>query len=121
MNQIYGVWPDKFGLLQPGRTYKVEFSERKFNGKNYRTITKCEPAADPRSESGAGVEERTNDRGSESQRGSPNHPTTNTQMEAEFVARLLAASISACAVAHTQEALIAEARMLRSVWRGVFA
>lgn len=105
-NQIYGVWPDKFGLLQPGRTYNVEFSERTFKGKSYRTIIKCEPAAD--------VEERTSIETQTKQHASQNYN------EAEFVARLLAASIQACAVGHKEEALIAEARMLRSVYRETF-
>jgi hypothetical protein len=104
-NQIFGVWPKEFGLLRPGQTYKVEFSERPFNGKTYRTITKCEPAA--------AVEEPSSGLAQQSQHSSPNG-------ESEFVARILAASIQACAVAHTEQALIAEAKMLRSVYRNSF-
>jgi hypothetical protein len=106
-NQIFGVWPQQFGLLQPGRTYKVEFSEREYQGKTYRTITKCEPTKD--------VEETPSGLAQQSQRSS------QKDAETEFVARLLAASISACAVAHKEDALIAEARMLRSVYRQTFS
>jgi hypothetical protein len=105
-NQIFGVWPDKFGLLQPGRTYQVEYKERVFEGKTYRTIVKCEPVKD--------VEEPPSGLAQSSQRSS------QKDGEVEFVARLLAASISACAVAHKEESLIAEARMLRSVYREAF-
>lgn len=38
---VYGVWPDKVGLFQPGRRYQIEYQERPFNGRTYRTITKC--------------------------------------------------------------------------------
>lgn len=105
-NQIFGVWLDKFGLFQPGRTYKVEFSERAFNGKTYRTITKCEPAA--------AVEEPPSSLAQQSQRSSPK------DLEAEFVARVLAASIQACAVGHKEENLITEALMLRRVYHQAF-
>jgi len=105
-NQIFGVWPKEFGLLRPGQTYKVEFSERAFNGKTYRTITRCEPVSD--------VEEPPSGLAQQSQRSSQSNG------EQEFVARVLAASIQACCVSHTQEALTAEAKMLRSVYRQVF-
>lgn len=101
--QIFGVWPDKFGLLRPGQTYTIEFSEREYQGKTFRTITKCAPAAV--------VEEPPSSLAQQSQRSSPSN------YEAEFVARILAASIQACAVGHTEQSLIAEVRMLRSVYR----
>ena len=44
--QLYGVWPDKFGLFRPGRSYRVEFSTRKWQGQDYHTITKCQPIDD---------------------------------------------------------------------------
>lgn len=99
-NQIFGVWPKEFGLFQPGRVYRVEFSERPFNGKTYRTITKCEPVAEEAAPAD-GV-------------------TSKAFSEQEFVARVLSASIAACAVGHKEEALIAEAKMLRSVYRAAF-
>lgn len=95
---IYGVWPDKFGLFQPGRAYRVEFSTRKYEGKDYHTITKCEP-----------VDEQSN------------APAGRTEAarsdEFEFVTRLLSASIRACTVANTEQALTEATRMLRSVYR----
>lgn len=49
--EVYGVWPDKLGLLRPGLTYEVEFTERTYQGRTYRTITKCKPS--PTSTGGA--------------------------------------------------------------------
>ncbi len=106
-NQIFGVWPKEFGLLRPGQTYKVEFSERKFQGKTYRTITKCEPVAV--------VEEPPSGLAQQSQRSS------QLNAEQEFVARVLAASIQACAVGHTEAALLAETRLLRAIYRQGFS
>jgi hypothetical protein len=105
-NQIFGVWPKEFGLFQPGRIYRVEFSEREWKGKTFKTITKCEPVLD--------VEETPSGLAQQSQRSS------QKDAETEFVARLMAASISACAVGHKPENLIAEALMLRSVYREAF-
>lgn len=105
-NQIFGVWPKEFGLLQPGKTYKVEFSERPFNGKTYRTITKCEPVA--------AVEEPASGLAQQSQRSS------QIVSEAEFVTRLLAAGIKCGGVVHSEQSMIAEVKLLRSVYRTAF-
>lgn len=104
---VFGVWPDKFGLLRPGQTYRVEFSERDYKGKTYRTITKCEPAAV--------VEERSSDQGTIPQRSSPN------DAEFEFVTRILGAAIQSQVVdCQTENDLIKAARLLRQVYAKVF-
>jgi hypothetical protein len=95
---IFGVWPDKFGLFQPGKAYRVEFSEHKHQGHTFKTITKCQPVED-NEPSPAGRSE----------------PTRTDEFE--FVTRVLSASIRACTVANSQEKLIAEIAMLRSVYR----
>lgn len=98
-DQIFGVWPRQLGLFQPGRSYKIEFEEHDWQGRTYRTITKCEPATDaaPSNESGS---------------------ASNAALgEAEFVTRILAASIQACCVGHMPQAIAAEIRMLRGIWR----
>lgn len=98
---IYGVWPDKLGLLRPGNVYEVEVTERKYNGRVYRTIVKAKPKA---------ANSNTNaDR--------PAQSHTNLDAEGEFVARVLSASIQACAVKYTQAGLIDTVRMLRNVYR----
>lgn len=95
---VFGVWPKDIGRFQPGRRYRVEYTERPYQGRTYRTIVKCEPEAasehQPGGKAAAG--------------------------EIEFVTRVLAASIQACAVGHTQADLAQEARMLRAVYRDVF-
>ena len=100
-NQIFGVWPKEFGLFQPGKTYKVEFSERAFNGKTYRTISKCEPLPDeptqPAAKAGDG-----------------------SISEAEFITRLLEAAIKCGGVVHSESSMIAEIKLLRSVYRQTF-
>lgn len=97
---LYGVWPKDIGRFQPGRRYKIEFTERPFNGRTYRTIVKCGP------EEGSDVRSTST--------------PSNTGGEIEFVTRVLAASIQACAVGHTHADLTQEARLLRAVYRDVF-
>lgn len=96
---IYGVWPDKFGLFQPGRTYQVEFSTRNYQGKDYHTIVKCEPVQE---ENGTGTRTPGAKSGSD---------------ESDFVARCLAASIAACAVTLTEQGLADHVRLLRAAYR----
>lgn len=95
---VFGVWPKDIGRFQKGRRYRVEYTERPYQGRTYRTIVKCEPetASEPRQAGNA------------------------TPGEIEFVSRGLAASIQACAVGHTQADLAQEARLLRTVYRDVF-
>jgi hypothetical protein len=106
-DQIFGVWPRQLGLFQPGRSYKIEFEESTWKGQTYRTITKCEPAAD--------VEERTNEAGTSSQRGSQ----TNS-VEAQFVARVLSASIMLGAVKLERDSLTSATKLIRTVYRDTF-
>lgn len=37
-DRIFGVWPDKLGLFQPGGTYVVDVEEREYQGTIYKTI-----------------------------------------------------------------------------------
>lgn len=99
---VFWVWPDKLGLLRPGNVYEIEFSEDEFRGKTYRTITKCRPRQ------GAATE-------------TPTPKASAGNGELQFVTRILAASISACAVAHTEDGLTQEIKMLRSVFRKTMA
>lgn len=94
--EVLGVWPDKLGLLRPGNSYLVEFSEREWNGRTFKTITKVQPqAANANNSKAASGDDR----------------------EFEFVARVLSASIQACAVTYTREGLTDAVRMLRNVYR----
>jgi hypothetical protein len=98
---IFGVWPDKFGLFQPGRAYRVEFSTRSYQGKDYHTITKCEPADAASTAPGTA-------------------PAIGANGEQVFVTTILAAAVKACTVANTEQALLDYARMLRAVYRKTF-
>jgi hypothetical protein len=96
------VFPEKLGLFQPGRTYRVEFSEKDYKGQTYKTITKCEPVEDKAPQSAGRSEGARAD-------------------EFEFVTRVLSASIRACTVANTEQALIEATRMIRAVYRKAMA
>lgn len=100
--EVYGVWPEQFGLFRPGQKYRIAYRERVFNNQTYRTITKCDPANNVRAKFVAPPAGSSDER------------------EREFVARALAASIQACAVEYSQDGLINTARMLRAVYRETF-
>jgi hypothetical protein len=104
---VYGVWPKDFGRFQPGGRYNIEFTERPYQGRVYRTIVKAEPVS-----SGAP---------SPSQRSvSEGEGVTGTSHEFEFVTRLLAAYVQCCGVENTAAGLAAKARELRGVYRQVW-
>ena len=96
---VYHVWPDKLGLLRPGSTYEVQFSEDEFRGQTYRKIAKIKP-----------TQKRQN--------GTHSHPKLDaSNLEHDFVARTLAACISACAVKIDKDGIAGMARILRAVYR----
>ena len=37
---IYGVWPDKLHLFEPGNVYTIEYTSRDFNGQQYHDFKK---------------------------------------------------------------------------------
>jgi hypothetical protein len=96
---VFGVWPKDIGRFQKGRRYRVEYTERPYQGRTYRTIVKCEPET----------------------ASAPQPAGKATADEIEFVSRVLAAGVQACAVGHTQADLAQEARMLRAIYHDVFS
>lgn len=99
--EFFEVWPNQLGLFRPGASYEIDFAERTWNGRVYRTVAKCRPQDRP-----AVVRATEQDLAA----GGNNE-------ELEFVARVLSASIQACAVEYTQQGLAEAARMLRNVYR----
>ena len=52
---IYGVWPDKLALFEPGNVYTIEYTTRDFNGQQYHDFKKMvETQAAPRTSNGNG-------------------------------------------------------------------
>lgn len=98
--EFYEVFPNQLGLFRPGASYEIDYSERNWQGKVYRTVNKCRPQDKP-----AVV------------RSEGNSTAPSNETEFEFVARVLSASIQACAVTYTREGLTDAVRMLRSVYR----
>lgn len=105
----YGVKPVDFGRFQPGARYRIEYVEKegrgRWEGRTFRDIVKGEPVQAKPAATPMPQQRPTGD---------GDAPPTG---EAEFVARCLAASITARAVGHTREAMVAEIRLLRSAWR----
>lgn len=99
--KYYEVFPNQLGLFRPGAAYEIEFSERNWNGKVYRTVNKCRPQDRP-----AVVKSDT----------VSNTGASDSDQEFQFVARVLSASIQACAVSYTREGLTDAVRMLRTVY-----
>lgn len=46
-DEIYGVPPGMLGNFQPRGTYTIDYSERKFNGQTYKTVTASQMVSPP--------------------------------------------------------------------------
>lgn len=99
---IFGVWPKDLGRFQPGRRYAVEYTEKPFKGRMYRTILKAEPQVNGEDAAPAGSD------------------PVRTSGEVEFITALLAARVASCGVEFTPSGLTEAARMLRMVYRSAF-
>lgn len=101
--EFYEVFPNQLGLFRPGAAYEIEYSERNWQGKVYRTVNKCRPQDKPAVVRSTGQSD-----------------VAGNDQEFEFVSRALSASIQACAVTYTREGLTDAARMLRHVYHDAF-
>jgi hypothetical protein len=104
--ELYGVWPDKMGLFQPGKGYSVQFVERPFKGKNYRSITKKLADLSPSGSANAG--EAT------PQSTSTARPPMG---EGEFVAQLMAACLQSQLIELDDRSLTRAATMFQALYR----
>jgi hypothetical protein len=99
--ELYGVWPDKLGLFQPGQRYTVQYVDRPYKGKNYRSITKrlAAPAVQ------ATPENTT--------------PSSPRQFmgEEQFVAHLLAASLQSQMIELNDRDLTRATSLFQTVYR----
>lgn len=91
---VYGVWPDKVGLFQPGRRYQIEFNERPYNGRTYRTITKCRAHGHATSA-----------------------PAGQMQNTDSFIASVLGAGVQSKAVEFTEEGLARAIGIIRAAMK----
>ncbi len=96
-DELYGIWPDKLGLIRPGQAYIIEFTERNFDGRIWRTINKVTPAPEANDNRPA--------------------PSLGADREFEFITRVLPAMLQACMVGREQKDIVEAARMLRNVYR----
>jgi hypothetical protein len=53
-DEIFGVPPHMLANFQPRATYTIDYSERKFNGQNYRTVTTAQMVSPPSQEASGG-------------------------------------------------------------------
>ena len=77
---MFGIWPDKLGLINVGEAYEIEFSANVKNGTTYRDIKAArmisKPGPAPEQFTG-GRDERQPERSAPSQRIEPQRPATS--------------------------------------------
>lgn len=99
--EMFGIWPDKLGLLRPGRRYNVEFKVREHEGRPYKTITKVNPVQVEASDAPL----------------QPALPAASSQQEADAVIQLVAAGIQSQQIEFNPQAIGRALRMAHAVYR----
>jgi hypothetical protein len=104
---VYGVAPEKLSLFQPGHQYSVEYSEREWQGRTFRTITAVS--------NGSGVSIPL------PARRPPFRETSPVDAERMFVCGLLNAAVAAGKVEPISAAsIIGCVQAARAAWRATF-
>jgi hypothetical protein len=108
---LFFVDPAQLGLFQPGHSYSIEFSEREWQGKTYRTVTSITNG------SGATVSVSPAPR----PRTFPARETSPAEAERIFTAGIVNASIAAGKCEPQSAAsIMAIVAAARAAWRGTF-
>lgn len=134
--RMFGIWPDKLGLVNEGASYDVEFSENVKSGTTYRDIKAIrenqrqapraqasERKSDPFVTSSEMRDQRQSEPPKPQQNGNGNgyyRPTAPRDAERMFVCSTLNAFIQTGRVENDADELVARVNILREVWQRTF-
>lgn len=105
----FGCKEEKLSLFEKGRTYKIEYSERSFNGKTYRNV-----------ESAAPVEAANTSQTGAASPSTSMPPPGNGKEEQIFVCALLKEGIRSGQVKIEKASLWAATNLFKGLWRASF-
>lgn len=105
---FYDVYPEKLGLFEHNGIYEIEYSEREYNGRTYRTVTSVagKGMAPPRQGGGG--------------RNNQYRPTAPQDAERMYVCALLASGIRAGVLDLSTVAVASATNALRAAWAETF-
>lgn len=105
--RYWGVWADKLGQYEQGKSYDILYETTQWQGKDQHTIKSASPR-------GAGVAPAANGNAT------PRQPTAPTDAERMWVCSLMNASIQSKQIPLTPDALTSQTNMFRQVWQDTF-
>lgn len=115
-DQRLGVFPEKVGLFEVGKTYEIEFTETDRNGKTLRNVKSAKQVAGPSPAT--------------QQAAAPSAPAANgnghyrqtdpVDAERMFVTKLLGDAITSGAIKFEKQELWSATQMLRGLWKHTF-
>lgn len=118
---MFGIWPDKLGLVQVGGVYEIEFSANTKNGTTYRDIKQLHMVEKPqpaRSLSSAAAPQATSPNGNTA--GQYYRPTAPRDSERMMVCSLLNAFIATGRIDCHRDHLKAAIEELRAAYAATF-
>lgn len=113
-----GVFSEKVGLFEVGKTYEIEYVETDRNGKTLRNVKSAKQVAGPSSQApqaASALAPPTNGHGNGHYR-----QTDPVDAERMFVTKLLGDAITSGSVKFDKQELWSATQMLRGLWKHTF-
>jgi hypothetical protein len=111
----FDIWPEQLGSIQVGGKYDVEVTDREYNGRVYRKITKAVPVNGTAAASSPA--QRTNGNGNGASHYRPTAPQDSERM---FTCSLLNAFIRAGQIEPNEDQIVKAIEVLRRAYRRTF-
>jgi hypothetical protein len=111
----FDIWPEQLAAIQVGGRYDVEVTDREYNGRVYRKITKATPYGTPDGTVSTAAARRTNGNGNGYYK-----PTAPQDSERMFTCSLLNAFIRAGQIEPNEEQIVKAIEVLRRAYRRTF-
>jgi hypothetical protein len=111
--QTYGCKEEKLSLFEKGRTYKIEYSERSFNGKTYRNVESAAPVE-------TGIPSQNPPQTGAASPGALATPPQSGNSEQIFVCALLKEGIRSGHIKIEKASLWEATNLFRGLWRASF-
>jgi hypothetical protein len=114
----FDIWPEQLAAIQVGGRYEVEVSDREYNGRTYRKITKATPYGS--SDGGVTAAARARTGNGNGNGASYYKPTSPQDSERMFTCSLLNAFIRAGRIEPNEDQITKAIEVLRRAYRRTF-
>jgi hypothetical protein len=119
-DQRLGIFPEKVGLFEVGKTYEIEYTETDRGGKTLRNVKSAKQIAGASPQGQQGQQPAATNGNGHGNGGGYYRPTSPEDSERMFVCATLTALIKAGEVKNDKAQLFHTTNMLRALWQHTF-